>query len=43
MTPEAKPDEENNQKIEYDINPELETQNMKNKGIFGWLKKLFNN
>ena len=34
--------EENNQKIEYDINPELETQKQ-NKGIFGWLKKLFNN
>lgn len=34
--------EENNQKIEYGINPELETQKQ-NKGIFGWLKKLFNN
>ena len=34
--------EENNEKIEYDINPELETQKQ-NKGIFGWFKKLFNN
>ena len=33
--------EENTQKIEYDISPELETQKQ-NKGIFGWLKKLFN-
>mgnify|MGYP001489158774 FL=1 len=34
--------EENNETIEYDINPELETQKQ-NKGIFGWFKKLFNN